>query len=306
MIAKHLIDNFDTKIFKYFNPINTQKWKLKYETSIKDIAHDEPWLTLIAFYSIFGNQATYTQKTLSAINKVLNGSGLKNKIDFTEIDRVQVEIKFPEILSYRDYLKEQFKNADFHLYPDRREKIKTKLTKKIASYEGNTNLDLIIEGISNGKKTTCFIEAKFLSDISYQITYNPVRDQIIRNIDCGIDYVQSKTFIDKYSNFYFFLLTPKIFKPYLSNSSKSVLNKLGADRSRLYCYKMKEYTEDFSKIKESLPHRDLNDNDWKTISENIGWLTFEDFYKSSMEFSTFENQFEADMIKNFFEERNLI
>ena len=59
----------------------------------------------------------------------------------------------------------------------------------------------MIEGISNNRKTTIFIEAKFLSDISYQTKYNPFRDQISRMIDCGIDYVNNKIFAESFYGF---------------------------------------------------------------------------------------------------------
>lgn len=303
MIADYLIANFDSKISKYFP---SDDWKAKYKNKLTQIEHDEPWLTLIACYSVLGNQTVYSPDKLSAINKILSLSGLTKKIEFSTIEKVRVEEKLPEIIDYRTFLKESYLSDNFHFYPDRREIIKSKILKKEASFEGNTNLDLLIEGISNGRKTTCFIEAKFLSDISYQIKYNPVRDQIIRNIDSGIDYVKSKKYADNFSDFYFLLLTPMIFKTKKFGGIKdSFLQQFGADSSRLYCYKMQEYC-DFNMIKRYLPHRKLNDKEWQMISNNIGWISFEDFYNCSKEFSTFENDSEAAMIKDFFENRNLI
>ncbi len=303
MIASYLIDNFDSKIRKYFP---SDDWKAKYKDKLTQIEHDEPWLTLIACYSVFGNQEIYSKECLSAINKILSLSGLNNKIEFSSIEKVRVEEKLPEILDYRAFLKESYLSDNFHLYPDRREIIKNKILKEEASFEGNTNLDLLVEGISNGRKTTCFIEAKFLSDISYQIKYNPVRDQIIRNIDSGIDYIQNKKYANNFSDFYFLLLTPMIFKTKRFGGNKSsLLQQLGADSSRLYCYKMQEYC-DYKVIKQYLPHRQLKDNEWQMISNNIGWISFEDFYNCSKEFSTIENENEAGMIKIFFEDRNLI
>jgi len=303
MIARYLISNFDSKIRKYFS---SDDWKTKYQKKLTKIEHDEPWLTLIACYSVFGGQEGYSNKCLSAINKILSLSGLNNKIEFSSIEKVRVEEKLPEILEYREFLKGSYLSDNFHLYPDRRKIIKSKILKEKASFEGNTNLDLLIEGISNGRKTTCFIEAKFLSDISYQITYNPVRDQIIRNIDSGIDYIMKKKYANDFSDFYFLLLTPMVFKTKRFGCNKSsFLQQFGADSSRLYCYKMQEYC-DYKMIKQNLPHRQLKDNEWQMISNNIGWISFEDIYNCSKEFSTIENEIEAGMIKDFFEDRNLI
>jgi len=303
MIEDILINNFDTKIKQYFG---TGDWKGNYKKSLSAINHDEPWLTLIACYSVLGNQSDYNKNNLDAINEILNSSGIKKNFNFTEITRVRVEEKLPEIIAYRNYLKQILTADNFHLYPDVRLKIDAKTLKDNASFEGNTNLDLLIEGVSNGKKTILFIEAKFLSDISYAITYNPVRDQIIRNIDCGIDYVEKHNL--DIENFYFFLLTPKVFRTKVfGGSENSNLNNFGADSSRLYCFKMDEYTN-AENLKDNLPHRNenLTQKQWEQLSNNIGWITFEDFINSSNKHKTIEDSNEEGLTNKFFEERNLI
>jgi hypothetical protein len=248
MIAQYLLDNFDNKIRNYFL---SDDWKNVYQKKLVAIDHDEPWLTLISSYALFGNMSMVSLSSLDAINFILNASGISNKINFTSIDNIKVEKKTREIPQYRDYLCKIYENTG-HLYPDRNLKIVIKLTDNKASFEGNTNIDLVIEGTSNSKKTVCFIEAKFLSDISYQIKYNPVRDQIIRNIDCGIDHILENHFKGiktSFADFYFFLLTPGIFRPELFGKMKgSVYDRFDACSSRLYCYKMKEY-KDWRNIK---------------------------------------------------------
>jgi hypothetical protein len=307
MIAETLIRNFDTKISSYFpNKETNEKWELKFKEKIKHIGHDEPWLTLIASYSIFGDQNNITATRLAAINELLSTAGLGNCFDFSKIESVIIEKKLKEIIDYRDYLCDEIKHNRLHFYPDRLEKMKEK-----ASFEGNTNLDLWIEGISNGRKTSIFIEAKFLSDISYHTLYNPVRDQIARNIDCGIDHVLIKgdigsTKAERLEDFYFLLLTPKAFRTASFGKGNTSLNKLGSDCSRLYCYKMNDY-KDPEKLKAALPHRkELKDDEWSTISKNIGWITFEDFYRMSNKHGTIDDPDEAIKIKDFFEKRNLI
>jgi len=310
MIADKLIDEFDKKLEEYFassdlRTIDKDNWKTNYKKRIKQINHDESWLTLIACYSIFGNQKIIKKPQLVAINGILNSAGLGNRFNFTCISKVRVEVKLPEIREYRNYLKHIFEKDNLHLYPDRKKIIEDKLKNNNASFEGNTNLDLLIEGISNNKKTTIFIEAKFLSDISYQIKYNPVRDQIIRNIDCGIDYINNKKYAENFEDFYFMLLTPKMFRTKKFGKNKETeLATIGATSSRLYCYKMNEY-KNFRSLKELLPHRKLQNNEWATISENIGWLTFEDFWINSINNSTIKDNNEKNMIEEFFDNRNL-
>ena len=311
-IASLLIDNFEEKIKNYFSNKTPDKWKNDFGKQLEDeaITHDEPWLTLIACYSVFGNQENFSSNRINAINEIISKSGVINcfKFDSLESESVKVEVVLPEILTYRDNLKQIFLKENFHLYPDIKQKIEEKKIKEKASFEGSTNLDLMITGKSNETKIVCFIEAKFLSDISYQIRYNPVRDQIIRNIDAGINqYVnEEKNDLDSIKNFYFFMLTPKIFRPAKFGEGKnSELNLFGANSSRLYCYKMLEYL-DWEKIKQNLPHRKFDDEIWKTISNNIGWLTFEDFYTSSQTYNTVEDIEESKMIDDFFRERNLM
>jgi len=306
-IAKRLISDFDVKLRPYFN---NEKWKNDFDKKISNIEHDEPWLTLIAFYSIFGDQKCINNKNrIKAINQVFANSGVRNKLQLDEIIEIKLEEQFHEILAYRKELKDTFWEDNFHLYPDIRKTISLKCGKKDAGFEGNTNLDLKIIGKQNGEKKIIFIEAKFLSDISYKITYNPVRDQIVRNIDVGIDLVErddmeKENKIDDFKDFYFMMLTPKIFRPAVFGDIKETsIEKFSPRNSRLYCYKMKEYL-DYQNIKNCLPHRKLTEEDWFDISKNIGWITFEDFYKYSEENSTIDTS-EKDLITTFFKERNL-
>jgi len=134
-----------------------------------------------------------------------------------------------------------------------------------------------------------------MSDISYNIRYNPVRDQIIRNIDNGIEMV------DEFKDFYFFLLTPKVFRTDQYGGSKQTgLTNFIPDKSRLYCYKMNEY-KDPKNLRRTLPHRKhLSSSNWNTISNNLGWITFEDIYRSFLQYNTIVDTNEKNLIKDFF------
>ncbi len=296
-----LLKNLD-EIKSYFPHENEQSWADKYKNANFD--HDEPWVTLMGIYSILGNWQEPQLNKLQALQHVFNQSGCLKPPAFTKLTSVLVEKKLPEIIKYRDYLKIIFQKDNFHLYPNIRQIIERCKKDNNDSLEGNTNLDLFFEGECDGTKTTCFIEAKFLSDISYQIKYNPVRDQIIRNIDCGIDYVLNKENELSFENFYFFLLTPKVFRPRCFGPQKtSEISKFGADTSRLYCYKMLEY-QNPAELQRRLPHRELTSGQWEAIAANIGWITFEDMYNCANHFGTMGEH--RDLIHNFFEERNLL
>lgn len=301
----NLFDNLKINFQAY---LNSESWEKIYAEKIKNIDHDEPWLTLISAYSIFGNQQNINEKNrLEAINSIILNSGIKSPFNLTSIDEVKVEEKLPEIMSYRKYLKQIFNEDNFHLYPDKREAISNKLENVDASFEGNTNLDLKIIGNSGNSKKYIYIESKFLSDISYQITYNPVRDQIIRNIDNGIELIEKfgEEKNIKFDDFYFFLLTPKIFKTdEFGGNKNSAINHFQPQKGRLYCYKMNDYKNP-ENLKQCLPHRKLKNEEWQIIAENIGWITFEDFHKYSNLYSTIEDQNEKTTINDFFIRRNL-
>lgn len=170
MIADYLIENFESTLKEYFPYKESSKnWENEFRNKIGQINHDEPWLTLIACYSIFRNQEKYTSSTLLAVNKLLGQSGFGDRIQFSEINEVTIEKRLPRIKTYQYYLHKLFREGVFHLYPDRNTIINEKLKDKNSYFEGSTHLDLLIQGVSKGKTVSCFIEAKFLSDISYQI-----------------------------------------------------------------------------------------------------------------------------------------
>jgi len=121
---------------------------------------------------------------------------------------------------------------------------RAKLGKRL---EGPTEVDLVIDT----PKILAFVEAKYLSDIDCQTTYDPCRDQISRNLDVGS--YQAEKQIKKSL---FILLTPEYY-----------------ERSRLYWYRMQECMKDPDRIKERLPYRSIN---FEELSKSIGWVLWRD------------------------------
>ena len=295
---------------------SASRWieKFKKSASSKTLDHDEPWLTLVAMYGLLGDQTNNgNPETLTAINDLFQGVfdhrwDKPNPPHFEELIGVHLELNLPEILKYRSFLKETvFRDGPFHLYPDRWQVLEDKLGREKARLEGNTYLDILISGKKNGQDIHIFVEAKFLSDISKDITYVPVRNQIARNIDCAIDLMtKGGRDLKGLNDFWFLLLTPGIFRtekyggPVLSPISHFL-----PQRSRLFCYKMDDYLHP-AFLSRDLPHwKDkLKSQHWDLISSRIGWLTYEDIFSTVKSKGCLRGESLEDF-KEFFRERSL-
>lgn len=176
------------------------------------------------------------------------------------------EFKLPSPIQYKKNLKQNIEKRQFIPYVLENAKETGQAEYKV-NLEGATVVDAIIINPDNG--FALLIEAKVLSDISCQITYDTVRNQLARNIDVMLeDHSQDN---NSYSSFrkihkdktLFMLLTPELFK----------INW----RSRLYGYKFREYKEDPLTLMADLRHRsELELKDYYNIAERLGWITWED------------------------------
>lgn len=113
--------------------------------------------------------------------------------------------------------------------------------------EGRTEIDVAIEN----DEALIFVEAKYLSDISDGVTYDPWRDQIVRCVDVGSYHAGKRAF-------FFVLLTPRWPDEYAQNS-------------RLYHYKLCEYQQNPAALRTKLPHRVTGQNpiDFELMSQRI-------------------------------------
>ena len=142
--------------------------------------------------------------------------------------------------------------------------------------ESNTHVDAFIET----DKLLIFFEIKFTSDISYDTTFNPSRNQIARLIDVGLEVNE--------------------------HNGKEVLVILSTPRrffekkSRLYYYKINEYTN---------PERIKEDIEWRRLSairDNVlavRWIALEDLI--AILYRDFEHEDKKDALE-FFKERNML
>lgn len=127
--------------------------------------------------------------------------------------------------------------------------------------EGPTHVDAALINESNG--FAVLFEAKVLSDTSVDITYDMVRNQIVRNIDVMLEKDEGLMFPASQrrpKRSLFVLITPEIFRQ--------------QPHTRLYGWLMNEYCNNPDSLARDLPHRgSLN---WIKIARRMGWLTWED------------------------------
>lgn len=100
--------------------------------------------------------------------------------------------------------------------------------------EANTHVDAVIES----DNLLILVEVKFTSDISHDVTFNPIRNQLVRNIDVGLEEAKKKG-----KHLIVLLCTPA---------------ELYHKKSRFYYYKIQEYT-DINKISEDLECRPIEE-----------------------------------------------
>jgi len=127
--------------------------------------------------------------------------------------------------------------------------------------EGATHVDAMLLNAGNGFGV--LFEAKALSDVSYLVSFDTMRNQIARSIDVMLernDDLPEPLSLRQPERTLFALLTPEIFHQH--------------PHSRLYGWLMKEYRDDPTALARDVPHR--QSVDWSEVAHRIGWLTWED------------------------------
>jgi|GEM_PF-528560 len=189
------------------------------------------------------------------------------------------EVSLPSTPAYNDWLSKNLKARQFIPYildsADGKVEMEgaTLLNKKKkmdsmdsadgkVEMEGATKVDAMILNSKTG--FAVIIEAKVLSDLSCDVTYDTMRNQLARNIDVMLEknneLCQPLNQRDP-DRTLFLLLTPEMYK-----------NNPG---SRFYGYKFHDYKKNPASIANDLPHRGIAK--LKDLSRKIGWLTWEDF-----------------------------
>jgi hypothetical protein len=182
-----------------------------------------------------------------------------------------LERQFPSPEGYTEWLK---KRLDKHPvgYIRKQSQLHIKNSQRL---EAPTHVDAFIET----DKLLILFEIKFTSDISYDTTFNPTRNQLARLIDVGLEATK---------------LNRKQVLVILSTPAEFYEN-----RSRLYYYKIQEYTDPL-KIKEDIG--------WRTVSEikdsllGVRWVDLKELI--SVLYTDFNHK-DTQEAMEFFKERNL-
>jgi hypothetical protein len=183
-----------------------------------------------------------------------------------------LERQYPPPTGYLSWVEKDVKNHPVKYIREQAGKHST----KNEPLESRTHVDAFIET----DKLLIFFEIKFTSDITYNTTFNPIRNQLARLIDVGLNAV-------KYSGKEVLVL--------LSSPSKFYESK-----SRLYYYKIQDY---------SSPSIIQKDVAWRSIGEiqdnllAVKWIALEDLI--NLLYKDFKHPEKVEAIE-FFRERKLI
>jgi hypothetical protein len=129
-------------------------------------------------------------------------------------------------------------------------------------FEGATHSDVVLLNEDNG--FAVIVEAKVVSDISYHISFDLLRNQLARTVDVMLE------------------PNPRLANPLNKRNPELTLTLLQTPElfrqnphSRLYGWLMTAYRADpMNTLGRDLPHRE--GTDWESVSKRLGWITWEE------------------------------
>ncbi|SHH73593.1 hypothetical protein [Desulfofustis glycolicus] len=227
----------------------------------RQIEKDERFWTITAIKSVFDHHSRFKILTQLLVKTFGPNPPIPGLISWEEcLDgelRLYFEACLPSPQSYVNWLRSNLHRRQMIPYV-----LDAAARDNARTLEGATHVDAMFLNVSNG--FAWLIEAKVLSDVSYQTSFDNFRNQISRNIDVMLDDTALiGSFLEKRDpqKSIFSLLTPLCFKEYPS--------------SRLYGWIMQDYKNDPYALERDLPHR--KQTNWDVLQQRIGWVTFEDF-----------------------------
>lgn len=251
------IDNYKTYQYNKSNTPNSEFKKLR------QAEKDERFFTTRYFVALFERHKEDLESKLRSILKLAYGNNPpldiigNSETSWNALIDGNLELILEHVVSapkeYKSYLSKNLDKRHFVQYVlDSGTQKKDDSVFRI-DLEGATHLDAFIQNKSNDFKL--YIEAKYLSDISYDVSYDVTRNQLARNIDIMLEDQNSKSF--------FLLITPTFFKD--------------NPHTRLYGYKMADYMSNHLNLMADLSHRtNIEPYEWKNIQKRIAWITWED------------------------------
>jgi hypothetical protein len=169
--------------------------------------------------------------------------------------RLYFEAHLPSPTSYKRWLRENLRQRNLIPYV-----LRAASRAGNRDFEGATHVDALLVNATNG--LAVLVEAKVLSDISYQVSFDVARNQLARNIDVMLEQnpLLEPPLRDRDPDKTLFVFqSPAMFKknPHV----------------RLYGWLLQDYKNPDA-ISRDLPHR--GERDWASVRSRIGWLTWED------------------------------
>jgi hypothetical protein len=223
---------------------------------------------LITFYTFA--PLLLSSNKVGLTNQILTLASINQSVD--SVVSVGLERQYQPPVGYLSWLKNEVKNHPVRYI--REQAINHLKTNKLL--ESRTHVDALIET----DKFLIFFELKFTSDISDCTTFNPNRNQLARLIDVGLEVAQTS---DK--KLLVFLSTP---------------STLYALKSRLYYYKIQEYSNPFM-IQNDIAWRPVKDIEDNLLA--VKWIALEDLI--TLLYKDFIHPDKEEAIE-FFKERKLI
>jgi hypothetical protein len=231
---------------------------------------DERFWIVAALMSLFHN-AGGPNKRLETIGSLLLRANLKPPTGFdtwqaalTGELHLYFEANLPSPTKYRQWLRDHVDERC--LIPYVHEGAGTRGDR----LEGATKADAVLLSATTG---VCVIfEAKVLSDVSKDITFDVARNQLARLIDVMLERAvaapdQSPLTARDPALTSLVLVTPGLFHP---------REGTGLDKSRLYGWLMSAYRDPAASVlHQHLPHRDAEE--LMPIPSRLGWAAWEDF-----------------------------
>jgi hypothetical protein len=165
------------------------------------------------------------------------------------------EAQLPSPQSYKQWLARRIK--DRHLIPY----VLAASGRGGENFEGATHADALLLNETNG--FAVIVEAKVASDISYNVSFDLLRNQLARTVDVALEHNHSlpAPLCSRDPSLTLVLLqTPELFK--------------NNPHGRLYGWLFNSYKRNPADLARDLPHR--SDVDWGRQSERLAWLTWED------------------------------
>jgi hypothetical protein len=169
--------------------------------------------------------------------------------------RLYFEAHLPSPTSYKTWLRANLRQRNLVPYVLR-------AASRVGNrdFEGATHVDALLVNASNG--FAVLVEAKVLSDISYQVSFDVARNQLARNIDVMLEQnplLEPPLRERDPDKTLFVFQSPAMFKT--------------NPRARLYGWLLQDYKNPDAILRD-LPHR--GGRDWGAVASRIGWLTWED------------------------------